>query len=55
MLENVRIEVNNQQNEDEVAIYSNVFFNGGRGSILAKQSNKLYIGNIYIKLITMCK
>ncbi|ORE10456.1 hypothetical protein BCV72DRAFT_247524 [Rhizopus microsporus var. microsporus] len=50
VLENVRIEVNNQQNEDEVAIYNNVFFNGGRGSIVAKQSNKLYIdGNIFLR------
>lgn len=44
MFENVHIELDGQKNDDEVAILSNLFLNGGRGAVIAKNSEKLYIG-----------
>ncbi|KAI9252666.1 hypothetical protein BY458DRAFT_582225 [Sporodiniella umbellata] len=50
VFENVNLAINNQQNEDEVAILGNVFLNGGRGSIISKNSEKLHIdSNIFLR------
>lgn len=44
VFENVNIQVQENTNEDETAILGNLFFNGQRGSIIAKYGEKLYIG-----------
>lgn len=44
VFENVNIEVMKNENEDETAILGNLFFNGGRGSVIAKYGEKLFIG-----------
>ncbi|KAG0940709.1 hypothetical protein G6F57_011348 [Rhizopus arrhizus] len=50
VFENVHIELDGQKNDDEVAILSNLFLNGGRGAVIAKNSEKLYIdGNIFLR------
>ncbi|RCI02192.1 hypothetical protein CU098_002105, partial [Rhizopus stolonifer] len=50
VFENVHVAVNSQQNEDEVAILGNLFLNGGRGSIISKNSERLHIdSNIFLR------
>ncbi|KAI8638573.1 hypothetical protein BD408DRAFT_446651 [Parasitella parasitica] len=50
VFENVNILVDENKNEDETAILGNLFFNGGRGSIMAQYGEKLYIdGNIFLR------
>jgi hypothetical protein len=44
VFENVNIKIQNNTNEDETAIMSNIFFNGGRGSIIAEYGEKLHVG-----------
>ncbi|KAI7901062.1 uncharacterized protein BX663DRAFT_476136 [Cokeromyces recurvatus] len=50
VFENVNIQVKENTNENETAIFSNLFFNGGRGSILAQNGERLFIdGNIFLR------
>ncbi|KAI9471792.1 MAG: hypothetical protein EXX96DRAFT_581624 [Benjaminiella poitrasii] len=50
VFENVHIEIQETENDDESAIFSNVFFNGGRGSVIAQNGEQLYIeGNIFLR------
>ncbi|GAA5815699.1 hypothetical protein MFLAVUS_009213 [Mucor flavus] len=50
VFENVNIQVQEHTNEDETAILGNLFFNGGRGSVIAKYGEKLYIdGNVFLR------
>lgn len=44
VFENVNIVVEKNKNEDETSISGNLFFNGGRGSVIAQYGEKLYIG-----------
>lgn len=44
VFENVNIVVEENRNEDETAILGNLFFNGGRGSVIAQYGERLYIG-----------
>lgn len=44
VFENVNIVVEENRNEDETAILGNLFFNGGRGSVIAQYGQRLYIG-----------
>lgn len=51
VFENVNIKVignASKENEDETAIKGNLFFNGGRGSIIAEHGEKLYIGTFIL-------
>lgn len=52
VFDNVNIDVNENENEDETSINGNLFFNGGRGSIMAKYGEKLYISRIYNHYVT---
>jgi hypothetical protein len=48
----VNIQVTENANEDETAILGNLFFNGGRGSVIARYGEKLHIGMLlftYVK------
>ncbi|KAG2199680.1 hypothetical protein INT46_006305 [Mucor plumbeus] len=50
VFENVNIVVEKNKNEDETSISGNLFFNGGRGSVIAQYGEKLYIdGNIFLR------
>ncbi|KAL7313445.1 hypothetical protein PS15m_007194 [Mucor circinelloides] len=50
VFENVNIVVDENKNEDETAILGNLFFNGGRGSVIAQYGQRLYVdGNIFLR------
>ncbi|KAK4518755.1 phosphatidate cytidylyltransferase [Mucor velutinosus] len=50
VFENVNIVVEQNKNEDETAILGNLFFNGGRGSVIAQHGQSLYIdGNVFLR------
>ncbi|KAI8981741.1 hypothetical protein BDF20DRAFT_911996 [Mycotypha africana] len=50
VFDNVNIIVAENQNEDNAAVLGNLFFNGGRGSVIAKNGGNLLIdGNIFLR------
>jgi hypothetical protein len=55
--ENVNIKIENQTNEDEVAILGNLFFNGETASVWASNGHRLHIGmlrSFHFALFTLC-
>ncbi|CAO3674863.1 unnamed protein product [Rhizopus stolonifer] len=50
VFENVHVEINNQKSLVDSTISRNLFFNGGRGSIMAQQGARIRInGNIFLR------